>query len=200
MAIKMRILYSSSKKKMNNIAEAIKAKYELAFNAVDVIPPAYSCDKERVVVLIVSAKGNVSDSVRLFCRELTKARAQNVALMIHGDEAAANNLKEILTKKVDIEHAYKEGDYKYLKSLKPTEVEYGLVVCDCKQLAGNHHRCKKETEECVSSLELKTCECKRRENGDDKRKNGGNYTYVKSIHKQSTKKKVLVHKYFKIVF
>ena len=96
MAIKMRILYASGKKKVNTIANMIKAEKELAFNSVDVIPPAYSCDKERIVVLIVSAKGSVSDSVRLFCRELTKARAQNVALMIDGDEAAAKNLKEIL--------------------------------------------------------------------------------------------------------
>ena len=97
MAIKMRILYASGKKKIVNIANEIKAKYELAFNSVDVIPPAYSCDKERIVVLAISAKGSISDSVRLFCRELTKARAQNVALMIDGDEAAANNLKEILS-------------------------------------------------------------------------------------------------------
>ena len=97
MAIKMRILYASSKKKINNIANAIKAQYDLAFNSVDVIPPAYSCDKERIVILAISAKGNVSDAIRLFCRELTKARAQNVALMIDGDEAAANKLKAILT-------------------------------------------------------------------------------------------------------
>ena len=96
MAIKMRVLYASGKKKINLIANDIKAKYDLAFNSVDVIPPAYSCDKERVVVLAISAKGDVSDAVRLFCRELTKARAQNVALMIDGDEAAANKLKSIL--------------------------------------------------------------------------------------------------------
>ena len=96
MAIKMRVLYASGKKKINNIANMIKAQYGLAFNSVDVIPPAYSCDKERIVILAVSAKGVVSDTVRLFCRELTKLRAQNVALIIDGDEAAANNLKEIL--------------------------------------------------------------------------------------------------------
>ncbi len=96
MAIKMRILYASSKKKINNIANTIKAQYDLAFNSVDVIPPAYSCDKERIVVLAISAKGDVSDKVRLFCRELTKARAQNVALMIDGDSAAADKLKTIL--------------------------------------------------------------------------------------------------------
>lgn len=97
MAIKMRILYASNKKKINNIANEIKAKYDLAFNAVDVIPPAYSCDKERIVILAISGKGRLSDSLRLFCRELTKARAQNVALMIDGDQAIADNLKATLT-------------------------------------------------------------------------------------------------------
>ena len=97
MAIKMRILFASNKKKIENIANAIKSQYELAFNSVDAIPPAYSCDKERIVILAISAKGEVSDSLRLFCREMTKARAQNVALMIDGDEKVANKLKEILT-------------------------------------------------------------------------------------------------------
>ena len=113
MAIKMRVLYASGKKKMINIANLIKDQYTLAFNAVDCIPPAYSCDKERIVILAVSAKGNVSDSVRLFCRELTKARAQNVALMIDGDVAAANNLKSILaeagTNVIDEVHYVKCG-------------------------------------------------------------------------------------------
>lgn len=96
MAIKMRVLYATSKKKMINIANMIKEQNNLAFNAVDCIPPAYSCDKERIVILAISAKGNVSDSVRLFCRELNKTRAQNVALMIDGDIGAANNIKSIL--------------------------------------------------------------------------------------------------------
>ena len=96
MAIKMRILHASGKKKIANIANAIKEKYDLAFNSVDAIPPAYSCDKERIVILAISGKGDVSDSVRLFCRELTKARAQNVALMIDGDAKIADRLKEIL--------------------------------------------------------------------------------------------------------
>ena len=97
MAIKMRILYASGKKNIRNLANEIKDHYSLAFNSVDVIPPAYSCDKERIVLLAVSAKKDISDSVSLFCKELTKARAQNVALIIDGDEAAAKKLKEILT-------------------------------------------------------------------------------------------------------
>lgn len=98
MAIKMRVL-CASKKKLQNLANCIKSKYDLAFNSVDVIPPAYSCDKERVVLLAISAKGvnGITDKVRLFCSELTKVRAQNVALIIDGDEIAANAIKAILT-------------------------------------------------------------------------------------------------------
>ena len=97
MAIKMRVLYDSGKKKIKNIATEIKAHYDLGVNAVDCIPPAYSCDKERIVILMLSAKGEIKDSLRLFCQELTKARAQNVALMIDGDQKIADNLKAILT-------------------------------------------------------------------------------------------------------
>ena len=57
MAIKMRVLYNTAKPKIKNIANEIKAHYDLGVNAVDVIPPAYSCDKERIVILILSAKG-----------------------------------------------------------------------------------------------------------------------------------------------
>ncbi|MBQ8311120.1 MAG: hypothetical protein IJX80_08940 [Clostridia bacterium] len=96
MAIKMRVLYDSGKKKIKNIANEIKEKYDLGVNAVDVIPPAYSCDKERIVILMISAKGDVKDSIRLFCQELTKDRAQNIALMIDGDKAAANRIREII--------------------------------------------------------------------------------------------------------
>ena len=97
MAIKMRVLYASNKGKIAEMAQMIGTAYDLPVNAVDKIPPAYSCDKERIVILAISAKGDISDSLRLFCREITKARAQNVALMIDGDEKVANMLKEILT-------------------------------------------------------------------------------------------------------
>ena len=96
MAIKMRILHTPGKKKFMNIANMIKAEYDLSINSVDKIPPAYSCDKERIVILALSGKGDVADDLRLFCRELTKARASNVALMIDGTPAYADQIKSIL--------------------------------------------------------------------------------------------------------
>lgn len=97
MAIKMRVLcYPENNKKLHTIAEMIKAEYDLSVNAVDRIPPAYSCDKERLVILATQIKGNLPDGYRLFVRELTKARAANVAIIAAGDDACVEKTKELL--------------------------------------------------------------------------------------------------------
>ena len=98
MAIKMRVLYSSSKKGIAQAAHAIQDKFELPVNAVDhQIPPAYSCNRERIVILCISAKKEVTDAIRLFCSELTKERASNVALLIDGDQAVMDKLSSVIT-------------------------------------------------------------------------------------------------------
>ena len=61
--------------------------------ASDVIPPAYSCDRERLVVLCVST-GKTSDAFRRFCQELSKDKAQNVALIVDGSETDAKMVSD----------------------------------------------------------------------------------------------------------
>lgn len=97
MAIKMRVLYNSKKKGMEQLAQAIRAEYDLPVNAVDSkIPPAYPCDKERIVIIAVSAKGASPENVRTFCSGLDKSRAANVALLIDGNQEAADALGKIV--------------------------------------------------------------------------------------------------------
>ena len=98
MALKMRFLYFSKKAKMKAIAEAIKTEFELTqnHNAIDIIPPAYSCENERLVILGISGKGDPDDMLRRFCSELDKKKAQNVALFIEGDEKHASALTDVL--------------------------------------------------------------------------------------------------------
>ncbi len=98
MALKMRFLYFSKKAKIKAMAELVKAEFDLAqnHNAVDVIPPAYSCENERLVILAVSGKGEPDDILRRFCSELNKKKAQNIALLVDGDEKLANRLLETL--------------------------------------------------------------------------------------------------------
>ena len=98
MALKMRFLYYSGKSKMKVYAETIKAEFDLAqnFNAIDISPPAYSCENERLVILAVSGKGEPDDMLRRFCSELNKKKAQNIALLVDGDEKLGNKLLETL--------------------------------------------------------------------------------------------------------
>ena len=96
MAIKMRVLCYPEKKKLLAIGNMIKAEYDLNVNSVDRIPPAYSCDKERLVILATNLKGNLPDDYRLFVRELTKARAYNVAIIAAGDNACVERTKELI--------------------------------------------------------------------------------------------------------
>ena len=98
MAIKMRFLYYSGKAKMKAIAEVVKKEFDLAqnYNAIDIIPPAYGCENERLVVLAVSGKNEPDDVLRRFCLELNKKNANNVALLVDGDEKIANKIIECL--------------------------------------------------------------------------------------------------------
>ena len=68
----------------------------MTLNAVDKIPPAYSCDKERIVILCISIRRNPKTSCRLFCNGLSKQRAQNVALIIDGNEKGAKYIKDMV--------------------------------------------------------------------------------------------------------
>ncbi len=129
MAIKMRVLcYPENNKKLHTIAEIIKAEYNLNVNSVDRIPPAYSCDKERLVILATQIKGNLPDSYRLFVRELTKARAANVAIIAAGDEPCVERTKELLreagTNVIDDVHNVKIG----LFNTKVTDEEKAAVL------------------------------------------------------------------------
>ena len=125
MAIKMRVLYASAKGKVATMANMVHSEFALPINAVDKIPPAYSCNNERIVILMLSLKGAPEDQLRLFCQELTKARAQNVALAIDGTPAAAKIMKDILTAAgtnvVDEVHYIKTSFLPFLSSVKEEE-------------------------------------------------------------------------------
>jgi hypothetical protein len=96
MAIKMRFLYYSKQAKMKALGEVIKQEFGLTFNGVDIIPPAYSCEKERLVILGISVKGDLDDMVRRFCSELNPKKATNVAVIIDGNEAGAAKVLDAL--------------------------------------------------------------------------------------------------------
>ncbi len=96
MAIKMRILHYTGKAKLRSIGDLIRSEYDLAINSVDAIPPAYPCNNERLVVLVLSVKDDADDQLRRFLLELTKSRAQNVAIITDSKPAGIDKVKSYL--------------------------------------------------------------------------------------------------------
>ncbi|MBE6587274.1 MAG: hypothetical protein E7647_02530 [Ruminococcaceae bacterium] len=92
--VKVRVMYSTKKAKVKTFAEAISQAFKCLANQV---PGDFPCDKERVVFIGMTIKDAPEDKLRLFCRELTPARAQNVALFVDGPKGDDNKgLKVII--------------------------------------------------------------------------------------------------------
>ena len=96
--MKMRVLYSTTNKKVINYAVALGDAQDDARAKADAIPPAYSCDRERLVVLVVSAGAKIEDKLRLFAGELTSARATNVAFVF---ESKDNTVTPVMQQVID---------------------------------------------------------------------------------------------------
>ena len=91
--MKMRALVVSGKGKLKAIGEMLAKN---GTYAADVIPPAYSCDRERLVVIIATLKNAMPDSFRRFCQELSKDKAQNVALIVDGTADQAKTVADYI--------------------------------------------------------------------------------------------------------
>lgn len=93
--VKMRVIYSTTKKKVVTFATAIAEAFKCR---TDDVPPGFPCDKEKLVVIVMSVKDEPNDKLRRFCSELNKTRALNTALVVDGDanSKGVNQVKEIL--------------------------------------------------------------------------------------------------------
>jgi len=93
--MKMRVLTSTNKGKLLVLADRVAVKAESTYK-VDSIPPDYSLDRERLLVIVATVKSSLSDSFRRFCSDLSKERAANVALVADGLPEDIAKLKEII--------------------------------------------------------------------------------------------------------
>ena len=89
-----RVLTKTSKGKLLAIADEVTRLIE-ADKATDVIPSAYPCDGERLVVIVVSAKPNMPESFCRFARSLKKSVTANVAFIVDGKPEDAKEIVEM---------------------------------------------------------------------------------------------------------
>ncbi len=85
--MKMRVIYFSKKKKMIDLAEYLSKNSDEY--KPDMIPPDYSLDKEKLLVLGMSQLVKLPDDVRRFCTNFKPGIVKNVALYTDRPESEA---------------------------------------------------------------------------------------------------------------
>ena len=126
--MRMRVLTQTNKGKLLAIADEVTKLIE-ADKATDVIPSAYPCDGERLVVIVATAKSNMTEDFCRFMRSLKRAVTANVAFIIDGKpedaakivEMAKTNNSNVMEDKV----LYLEGGlpFSFLRKVDPAEMQ-----------------------------------------------------------------------------
>ena len=123
-----RVLTKTNKGTLLAIADQVTKLIE-ADKATDVIPSAYPCDGERLVVIVASAKPNMPENFCRFVRSLKKSVTANVAFIIDGTpenaakivEMAKTNNSNVMEDKI----LYINGGlpFKFLRSVSAEETK-----------------------------------------------------------------------------
>lgn len=97
--MKMQVLYVQKKEGVQDNPEIIATKIARDYKCKsDKIPPAYPCEKERLVILCFEHYGSLDKRLLAFCQDLSTDRASNVALIImnkDGSDAVPEQLAAI---------------------------------------------------------------------------------------------------------
>lgn len=92
--MKMRVIYYSKKRKIADLAEHLSKNSD--DYKPDTIPPDYSLDKEKLLVLGMSKLKKLPDDVRRFCMNLKPATVKNVALYTDRPEGEAKEFIRLM--------------------------------------------------------------------------------------------------------
>ena len=123
-----RVLTKTNKGKLLAIADQVTKLIE-ADKATDVIPSAYPCDGERLVVIVASAKPNMPENFCRFVRSFKKSVTANVAFIIDGKPEDAANIVEMAktgnSNVMEDKILYINGGlpFKFLRSVSAEEME-----------------------------------------------------------------------------
>jgi hypothetical protein len=90
----MRVIYYSNAKKIEDLAEYLSKNSD--DYKPDTIPPDYSLDKEKLLVLGMSKLKKLPDDVRRFVTNLKPATVKNIALFTDRPEAEAKEFVKLL--------------------------------------------------------------------------------------------------------
>ena len=126
--MRMRVLTQTTKGKLLTIADEVTKLIE-ADKPTDVIMPAYPCDGERLIVIVVTAKADMPDSFQRFMRSLKKSVTANIAFIIDGTPENAQKIIDMAktndSNVIEDNILYINGGlpFKFMKKVTPEEMQ-----------------------------------------------------------------------------
>lgn len=126
--MRMRVLTKTNKGKLLAIADEVTKLID-ADKATDVIPSAYPCDGERLVVIVATAKNEMPEDFCRFVRSLKRSVTANVAFIIDGTPENAAKIVEMAktgnSNVMENDILFLEGGlpFKFMKKVTPEEMD-----------------------------------------------------------------------------
>ena len=133
--MRMRVLTRTNKGKLIAIADEL-TKLIQADKATDTIMPAYSCDGERLIIVVASAKSSMPDDFCRFMRSIKKSVSANVAFVIDGTAENAAKIVEMAktndSNVIEDNILYVKGGlpFKFIKGVSADEMASVKAWCE----------------------------------------------------------------------
>ena len=123
MAMKMKVFHYPEKGKIATFTSGLAAEFEVK---VDKIPPAYDCNRERLLFLGISTGKMIDDTLSRYLRGLDTERVQHVAIFTDAADSTVEEMKALVTAAganvIDVKKV-KGSLFSFLTSVKPEEME-----------------------------------------------------------------------------
>jgi hypothetical protein len=121
--MKMKVLHYPEKGKIATFTNMLANEYQ---ETADKIPPAYDCNRDRLLFMGISSGNMMDDALSRFLRGLDREKVQNVALFTDASDAVIEQIKEIFAETginfMNVKRT-KKAFLPFLTSVKPEEFE-----------------------------------------------------------------------------
>lgn len=123
MAMKMKVFHYPEKGKIATFTSGLAAEFQVK---VDKIPPAYDCNRERLLFLGISSGKLIDDTLSRYLRGLDTERVQHVAIFTDSADSTIEEMKALVTAAganvIDVKKV-KGSLFSFLSGVKPEEME-----------------------------------------------------------------------------
>ena len=121
--MKMKVLHYPEKGKIATFTNMLANEYQ---ETADKIPPAYDCNRDRLLFMGISSGNMMDDALSRFLRGLDREKVQKVALFTDASDAVIEQIKEIFAETginfMNVKRT-KKAFLPFLTSVKPEEFE-----------------------------------------------------------------------------